>query len=270
MIYINILKNKNFLLAVFIVGLILIMGFFDLSISKFVYNPDSGVSNFFEKYGQLILPFAVLVSSFGLVRFLIHEKNKKYYFYIFAFLASLLYIILIFAKIKEYSFGFFSVLILFSLAIFITLFSILKLDLKVLRNLKLIFIKIIFAAVISTLVVILLKGLWGRIRFRDIADFNEQFTMWYKINGMNGEFSFPSSHAANVGILYGICYFNINKKYKDIVMLFVFLIIILLSFSRIIIGAHFVTDIIAGIGITIFSFKLMDYILPKQKIAHKS
>lgn len=66
-----------------------------------------------------------------------------------------------------------------------------------------------------------------------------------------GDYSFPSGHTTCSVLLYGlIIYFinksDINKNIKIAINIFLTLLIILIGCSRIYLGVHFVSDVIAG------------------------
>ena len=65
------------------------------------------------------------------------------------------------------------------------------------------------------------------------------------------DFSFPSGHTVCSVLLYGlIIYFinksNINKNIKIFINIFLTLLIILIGCSRVYLGVHFVSDVLAG------------------------
>ncbi len=76
-------------------------------------------------------------------------------------------------------------------------------------------------------------------------------------------FSFPSGHAMGSMAFYGLLiYFlwhsKINKKMKIIYASLLIILLILISFSRIYLGVHFASDIIAGLCFSIFLIGLVN------------
>ena len=68
-------------------------------------------------------------------------------------------------------------------------------------------------------------------------------------------YSFPSGHAmAALGfygfIIYLIWHFNLTKKVKIIFTIFISILIILIGFSRIYLGVHYASDVLAGFMIS--------------------
>lgn len=85
---------------------------------------------------------------------------------------------------------------------------------------------------------------------------------WIKQAG----FSYPSGHTISAILLYGtlilLVYKKVDNKYKKPIILFLFLMIFLISISRIYFGVHYLTDVIAslllGFIILIISNMFMD------------
>ncbi len=64
-----------------------------------------------------------------------------------------------------------------------------------------------------------------------------------------GGLSFPSAHAMVGTAFYGLIVFfilNSKLKYKNIIALFLIVIILLIGISRIYLGVHYTTDVLAG------------------------
>lgn len=97
-----------------------------------------------------------------------------------------------------------------------------------------------------------IKYLWGRVRFRDLiaAGSYGEFTPWYKINGINGNKSFPSGHTAGAGMSYLMMLIPfISKKWKGKTQLCFWIPCIYTStvaFTRLIMGAHYLSDVAVG------------------------
>ena len=95
-----------------------------------------------------------------------------------------------------------------------------------------------------------IKPLWGRIRFNDLDNLNA-FTAWYLPQGFTGNRSFISGHVSMGVMVWTLT--PLIKKYRSniqlIIKLIFFLWAIAVAFGRIIIGAHYLSDVFFSIGI---------------------
>lgn len=71
-----------------------------------------------------------------------------------------------------------------------------------------------------------------------------------------GGYSFPSGHAMASTIFYGMLIYliyksDINSKFKHIIISFLIILILLIGISRIYLGVHYASDIIAGYLVSI-------------------
>lgn len=146
----------------------------------------------------------------------------------------------------------------------------------------------IIVLAVSATITLLTQGakfVVGRTRFRAMVyegDTNfEHYSPWFMIN--NNKFastspyfeeyfkSFPSGHAsmgATILLLTFLPNFvDISKKWKISLNIISIIYILLVMISRLIAGAHFVSDVLIGAGITIFVSYLAIYIY--NKIKHK-
>lgn len=67
-----------------------------------------------------------------------------------------------------------------------------------------------------------------------------------------GSFSFPSGHAIGAVIVYGFIAFLLSghyPKFSRLIYSLVFILIVLIGFSRLYLGVHWPTDVMAGYGI---------------------
>jgi membrane-associated phospholipid phosphatase len=108
--------------------------------------------------------------------------------------------------------------------------------------------------ILSATAVATIKFLWERTRFCDLTPpLYEGYTPFYAFG--NGGNSFPSGHASMSAISFLLC--DINDKFptfsKRTPTLFAWLFTLLVCLSRLLEGAHFLTDLIAGVLITFLS-----------------
>lgn len=86
--------------------------------------------------------------------------------------------------------------------------------------------------------------------------------------------SFPSGHATVAMALYGFIFYTIwkhDKHYlKKPLIIFLFILIILIGVSRLYLGVHYISDVLAGYAVgfvwLVLSAKLHKYLLHKQQI----
>ena len=114
------------------------------------------------------------------------------------------------------------------------------------------------------------KYFWGRVRFRELDAAFSQFTPWYLPQGITGSDSFPSGHAAMGWMLLALLILLANKKQwmKYSAMVIIFLWGVTLALSRVVIGAHYASDVLFGsffIIITFLVFSKIHYSIDQKK-----
>ena len=114
----------------------------------------------------------------------------------------------------------------------------------------------VVAVGLATLVIIsAIKTMWGRPRFRTLSDASE-FAKWYIPVGRaadDAHKSFPSGHTSNAVIMYTLSFvFDAleDKRKANITKLLAIVWVALVMFSRMVCGAHFLSDTCAGAAIT--------------------
>ena len=123
------------------------------------------------------------------------------------------------------------------------------------------------AAVLTFVIIWAFKLTWGRVRFRQLDGDLSRFTAWYLPQGFTGFFSFPSGHTANAAVVFTTTYYFefLPKKYEKFKPLFMALLvlwIIAAAFSRVRVGAHYLSDVLFGAAIT---FLIVFFCSPKKE-----
>lgn len=98
-----------------------------------------------------------------------------------------------------------------------------------------------------------MKTLWGRFRPYEMEADWSNFTSWFTINGANGHKSFPSGHSQMGWMALYLPLFIEPVKTDKRQQWTIFAIIfgILMAFSRVRIGAHFLGDVTVGSAVSI-------------------
>ncbi len=162
---------------------------------------------------------------------------------------------------------------------------------KHLKNAAICALIAIIMAVISQASTQLIKPFFGRARFRmlNVIGSYEQYTNWYVINGKrsvpdyllnlgvakDGYKSFPSGHTSSAATVLALL--AIPRVFKDLdiklnigITAFAVIYTIMVALSRIIMGAHYLSDVVFGallacIGYFVACIIVDKFILEKQK-----
>lgn len=110
------------------------------------------------------------------------------------------------------------------------------------------------AAILTFVIIWVLKLTWGRLRPRDGGVVS--FTPWYLPQWFTGNFSFPSGHTANATVIFSVVYYFrfLSGKLKKLIPFFFAVLAVwlaLVAFSRVVVGAHFLSDVLFGCAITL-------------------
>ena len=256
---------------------LLVLGvFFDKTIADLMYQPENVMAKIFESVG-IFPPFVFVSSMFTVFYFSVKQEDKN---------AVLKKVLCIAATALSYLlFGFMATEQLFAstlprlliglgTAVLLTPVTVLVFRGKSPDTLKRLSIFLIFAsmvAVISSLISInVLKYIWGRPRYREMiaeGDYLLQaFTPWYKINGftLHGHHSFPSGHTCSATNLLVLCalgeVFPDADRKKGTVAVVVAIYIFAMAYSRMVLGAHFLSDVTGGFFIGFLTYAVARYV----------
>ena len=247
------------LVSVWII-LAIFIGIYDLDISSEVVNQNSGWAIFLENYGMI--PGIIVILSGIFIYYSNIKSRADLWSYIIKTVFFLVGSGLIF-YLAEILLGDFVInKLIFSLSVSFTIglfiFMLIHKLSQVKNQLLIKYSKVVvgmalFGYVIGIQVT---KFLWGRIRFRQLDAVFSQFTPWYLPQGITGFDSFPSGHAAMGWILLALLVLFDNSKVwiKNVLLMLIFIWSVLLAYSRVVIGAHFGSDVLFGSFIIIFTF----------------
>jgi len=266
----NQFKVNIVLLSLLWVVLAIIFAIYDLQISRMIVDKYSGWATFLENYGMI--PGLLVILS-GIFIYYSHIKVKSdvwsYVQKVVFFLAGSGLIFYLFDVLFEDSVSnhFITFLIIsFSISIFIVILLHFRKDVQsviVIRYAKVVIGMALFGYVFCIQCV---KFLWGRVRFRELDSAFSQFTPWYCPQGITGFDSFPSGHAATGFMLLAILILLEKKKLwiKNLALVVIILWGILLAFSRVVIGAHYSSDVLFGSFFIIITFLLLNQSVAKK------
>lgn len=253
---------------------LLAAAFYDLQIDTIVNNTHSVIAVWFDKTGEM--PASLLITT--AVAFIVKCSEKIWVKavgslaalgaggYFGTWLGERL-----FAE-NEYQFVFSIIFgVGFALTVLLVLHFI-EIPEKIKKPLIVISILGLLAAGAETIIVTLMKNLWGRVRFRSLDGNYSQFTPWYVINGVNGNHSFPSGHTGSAGMSYLLMLLPLVsekcRKYKTLLFAGGFFYTSLVAATRLMMGAHYLSDVTVG-GMISFSLTLV-VIAVYEKIEKKN
>ncbi|MBN1803581.1 MAG: phosphatase PAP2 family protein [Candidatus Lokiarchaeota archaeon] len=121
-----------------------------------------------------------------------------------------------------------------------------------------------------------IKIIWGRVRFYDVLKLGDTaFTPWYLPNGPSIEHtSFPSGHTTMAFIFLPLLIIVKEADWKKLLKISVSILIlawgIFIAITRVIYGAHYLSDVLFASGFTVlFSILLYKFLYLKKDIIEK-
>ena len=238
--------------------------FTDLKISISVVNAESGWANFCQDFGEIPGLLVLFCSAhIYLAKYSSKSHLRKIALSIILFLvASYLsgYLVIVFYKgitgsisfLQEYKIAITLVLLIFNFLLHIQIRN-LKIPNSLVRFSK---ISVMLGVYGYLCLIQPIKLLWGRVRFKDLDALYSEFTPWFLPNGINGNQSFPSGHAAMAWMILPLLFLVFNKRKRIKISLLIFIISwgLAVSLSRVVIGAHYASDVLFGSFIVIIVF----------------
>jgi len=237
----------------------------DLWISINLYNPNSGWANFLGNFGEIPGLIAIIIGAHIYIVTLKTSSNTKTILFTGFLLTTnsliTIYIFWLVSVAITKGWEFFSSyqnIFFFSAILINILLSLLFRKQHNFSKKTILFSRISFKMFFYGYILFIepVKILWGRIRFRDLAANYSNFTPWYFPQGINGNQSFPSGHAAMGFMLLALFVFFADRAFYQRVILKGIIIswALAVCISRIVIGAHFTSDVLFGAFAMIISY----------------
>lgn len=249
--------------------LLVIFAFTDLQISNAIYNSNSSFGMIFEAIGEF--PAAV-IATFCTVSLMLtrnKEKSVKYNLRTGGYIILLLLFALMAAMLPVKYFNGPTVLIPIIATLYIVISYIIakkysSTNREELRNAAIVgVLTFVFVVITFNLV----KMGLGRERYRHMIATGsfEGFSLWFtpqKLTTDNEFMSFPSGHSANAAIMIWITliptFITSLREKKNWFIGFSLLWILVVPISRIMVGAHFASDVTMGVTITLIIFAILE------------
>ncbi len=272
----GLMKNRNVILISIFAILLFIFAFTDLQISHSLYQPTNKIALFLQVVGEIPAMLIALFSSMYLFKTRKNKGSRGYY------LAGIGYgvVILLFAFIASFMLVHNLTISKFLIPIFmsgliVACYMIAKswsnYDDARLRDIALIGL---LSVVIVLITFNLMKLGWGRERYRHMVSIGsfDGFSKWFIPQGsaQSDEFmSFPSGHSANSALVIWLSllpgYFASLKNKKIVIWICILMWMILVPISRIVVGAHFASDVTIGFAISLIVFMSLKKIMWSDK-----
>lgn len=253
--------------------------FYDLQIAKIVFVEGNAFSEFGEHFTPLILGIVTLFGASFL--FWTNDFEKESRSIIKLIISGLGYIFFtLYGGLLPFAYlGIVGIVIAVIVAIVAAYWTI-KMPKSSKSRYQKIGLVIVLSVLLSTLAVELVKPVWGRVRFRSMGDNYELFTPWYSINGdkflnfvpkIEEIKSFPSGHSQwamlSMNISLIIAGSDKWRKHENVVLGSCLIFAGLMMFSRMMQGAHFLTDVTIGASTAFVIVLILKKLILKNELS---
>lgn len=234
--------------------LLIVASFYDLQISMFAYDKNNFYAKFFDIFGEFPL-YALFPVSLTII-YSYFKKANDLKLTIVATLCIIISFCTCSICIQRFFGSIAPIYVVFLISIIITM-----LLAKCFDNVSLTILQKLYKFAIFTFVYCLcillvnqsIKFIWGRCRFCTMVELNDYslFSNWWEIQWFTGNKSFYSGHVTSAMSLLSLVVLgkvlNIEKRKLNAIYVLVALFVVMISISRIIYGAHFLSDIVCAI-----------------------
>ena len=240
------LSNTNLIIILIIIVwaiLAVVFGIYDLQSSIAVVNETSNWGNFGADYGEVPGYGLIAIALATYLGGYIPNVKKQKILGGVGVIVGIIYLIIGLVSSDETDTALGATLI-FSLFFYVILTWN-----KDWKNFRKISGLISILAILNPLLLVqLIKLFWGRVRFRDLSPSYVEFTPWFIPNGFTDNYSFPSGHAAMGWMFLPLVVLVKDKKWSDPVKIINYVLVfgwgIFVALSRVIVGAHYASDVL--------------------------
>ena len=269
-------KNLIGLAGIFII-LMVVFTFADLQIALWIYNPSSMFGRFFQIVGTLPLNIVGIFGCISLVMTADHKMNLS---------TSVSYVMGILLIVFWGFYGCHSFVnalpegetvvmvatVGWAFLSIVLAGSIIKDGNK--DGLRKASIIMVIAASVAVFGPMLIKEFMSRPRFHTLENPVEQFTYWFQRmphTELSSNSSFPSGHSSQSAL--SLCALLVpmfvkrldNQKYYKVAAALAGVFTICVMVSRMVLGAHYATDVLVGATLTIATILVSNYFTSKKK-----
>lgn len=241
------MKKKEWIPYIFAIIALIAGAFYDYQITDFFYDPGNLIGIVFERFLLIPVQMMIVITMCMLERV---YHNKIYA--LLGFVAALYMIqdfVHYYSSIDQMMFG----ICMFAAVLITALVYVIvkKLPYDMIQRHLHFFVFYTCVLLTAILITFIMKNIWGRIRYRDMQD-AAQFCVWYKPCGLYGNHSFPSGHTtAFTSILCFLQWKTHPSQQVSIIRYFMITaLVIFMPITRMMMGAHFLSDTAAGFMIT--------------------
>lgn len=266
-------KREQIISAIALLALIIAGTFFDRSISEALYRPASAFGKIFEVVGEF--PCYAL-AAFAFAALWERRSKKSIMMVLMCFLFTTVALTIVFHYLRWNV----------SAYTFLSSAALAGLLYPAARALKRRSDPDAFDRMLATILltvfleIVLVQGLkilWGRPRFTAVLEEISLYQPWYVISGpASGEAfkSFPSAHASDAAVVLCLTLFGslipLSGRKRAFLHIITYAWTLCVMLSRIVIGAHFLSDVAFGAGITFFVFSATWRIVNRWPRLHSS
>ena len=279
------MKNTNIFVptSIIFIGVLLVLGFgtIDYNVSLNMVNRHSIWAEFFNMFGEF--PSFVGLLTFVAISYGGRKRSNKvlnviYSILAFPFMLLFTYAIVFMPFRYRYEFVESGIpqniqILIYVLAVILfagVVYLVFKIKPETHRKYRRAAGVVALLVVTEVILVNVLKSVWARPRMRSMESF-DQFKYWWQINGpaplTEEELrSFPSGHTANAFVMIAFLSFLDKDKLKIYRNFAIFALIwgTLTAISRVVLGAHFLSDVVFSGYLTVVLYFLYEKVI-KQK-----